>query len=665
MLHRVILSCGMVLLCLCGSVVGEPLRLRSADYSLSIAGATGTGLRLVDLKRNVPLLVSGGVGWELSNGQGKCLESAGRGAESARGKDSLVLTWKSPKARVQVELALHDRDGLAMRMIVANEDEKPITEIIFPTGVEIDQRRFEELIVDDHIGPAGSMERWCERGGTLGDGIPYPSGHADVLVARGKGKLPSVGFACPHTEPLLTPSRMWYGKTGDHVGSFRHRFFVWIPQGKTWTSPYLHAFSAKDVFDAFSKYRRMLGLDKARTLREKWGKNFDLAAKAPVLKYECAWYGGKAIRDFAAMTKDLPSPLIYEPVEYWPSKFDDHYPDYFPINANLGTDEDFRRMIDTAHARGSLVMPFFSPAHWSVGSPSTLKVGEQVAARDEKNQPIMYDGRPNYGLNYFVTGWNKHVPARAAENLREFRAIGCDAAFADIVGNMYKEWDLNPATPNPRAYFAGMIRLGEVMAKELPMTTEGGSDIHSRNFAGMFQFFLKVKYKFTGFLPWKASDGYDDGWANKNNGKDKVVRLFPMNTALASGLAMVYPHNLGPPILEQEMLNDSLAMGMGLYMTYEKVTSGHLAWLKYQHFLQQEVVRYYFGQPMIGFDYVAGYDDVSVTRWPGMELYVNHPAKPVTVRIGHETQTMAPFAMIWVLMGQAKVIPTFEEWKKP
>jgi hypothetical protein len=68
-----------------------------------------------------------------------------------------------------------------------------------------------------------------------------------LLVAKGKGKHRSLGFGCPHTEDLLTPSRMWYGKTGDHTGSFRHRFFVWIPQGKTWTSPFIYAFSAGDV----------------------------------------------------------------------------------------------------------------------------------------------------------------------------------------------------------------------------------------------------------------------------------------------------------------------------------------------------------------------------------------------------------------------------------
>jgi hypothetical protein len=142
-----------------------------------------------------------------------------------------------------------------------------------------------------------------------------------------------------------------------------------------------------------------------------------------------------------------------------------------------------------------------------------------------------------------LTGWNKHVPTRAAENLREFRAFGCDAAFADIVGNMNKEWDMNPATPNPRAFFAGMIRLGEVMAKELTMTTEGGSDIHSRSFAGAFQFYLKVKYKHIPFRAWDTSDGYDADWATKN--KAKVVRLYPLNTAIASGLTTIYTHNLG------------------------------------------------------------------------------------------------------------------------
>jgi len=662
-MKKQIFTLGLVGVVLCVPCAwGQRAAVRSKNFALSVDGKTGGGIRFSELKNPGETIVSGVAGWELFAKKGKIAESANRETKITR-KDGLIeLTWSDSKISTKVELVLDDAYGLGMRISVTNDSPDAVTEIVFPTGINIDQQKYDELITADHIGTSLSMERWFERGGSLGDGIPYPSGYVDLLVAKGKGKHRSLGFGCPHTEDLLTPSRMWYGKTGDHTGSFRHRFFVWIPQGKTWTSPFIYAFSAGDVFDAFSKYRQMLGLDKARTLREKWGKNFDVASKSVVLKYECAWYGGNAIRDFEKMTKDLPSPLIYEPVEFWPVGFDDHYPDYFPINDKLGTNEDFRRMIETIHARGGLVMPFFSPAHWSIGSPSTLKVGEQVAARDENNQPHMYDGRPNYGLNYYVTGWNKHVPTRAAENLREFRAFGCDAAFADIVGNMNKEWDMNPATPNPRAYFAGMIRLGEVMAKELTMTTEGGSDIHSRSFAGAFQFYLKVKYKHIPFRAWDTSDGYDADWATKN--KAKVVRLYPLNTAIASGLTTIYTHNLGAPIMNQEMLNDCLAMGMGLYFRYEDVDKGHLDYLKYLHYLQQEVVQYYFGQPMTGFEYVVGFDDVSVTRWPGLDLYVNHTDTKQTVKIGKESVALKPFGLVSVLNGQVREVATFEEWKK-
>jgi hypothetical protein len=47
-------------------------------------------------------------------------------------------------------------------------------------------------------------------------------------------------------------------------------------------------------------------------------------------------------------------------------------------------------------------------------------------------------------------------------------------------------------------------------------------------------------------------------------------------------------------------------MGMGLYFRYEDVDKGHLDYLKYLHYLQQEVVQYYFGQPMTGFEYCVG-----------------------------------------------------------
>lgn len=663
--RAILIPCLLAATLACGVVrpaFGEELRLRTDKYLLKIDGRTGDHLTLTDRVAKKPLVISGGIGWTLSGLKGVLLDSSKVKSGPARAAGTgLAWTWEDAAARVAVALDLTDRDGLGLRIAVTNRRVEPVTEITFPAGIAINQRHFEELIVSDHIGIALSMARWFERGGTLGDGIPYPPAHADLLVARGTGGRPSVSVGCPHTEPFLTPSQIGYGKTGEHTGSFWHRFLVWIPKDRTWTSPTIYVASTPDVFAAFDQYRRQLGLDRAATLREKLGDRFDRASRAVVLKYECAWHEGKAIRGFADLVKDLPAPLIFQPVEYWPSKFDDHYPDYFPINSKLGTDEDFRKMIADAHARGHLVMPFFSPGHWSLDSPSTKKAGEKVAAVGFDRKPYIYDGRPNYGVNYYVTAWNPIVVDKAQENLRQMNTFGCDAAFADIVGNNKKDWDFNSRTPNPRAFFAGMVRLGEAMAKVLPVTTEGGNDLHSANFWGMFQFFLKVKYKFTGHLPWKASDGYDPKWAGFV--KEKQARLYPMGPALVSGLTMLYPHNLGPPILEPEMLADSLAMGMGLYMRYQEVTEGREDWLKYLHYVQQEVVRHYFGRRMTGFEYVQGYDAVSVTRWGDLALYVNHTAKPATVSVGGQAYSLAPFGMLRVLGNQAAVIPVFEVWK--
>jgi hypothetical protein len=636
--------------------------LQCDNYHLSINADSPTALRLLDRQRANAEIAFGSIDWQLFTEKGPLVDSATAGpARLTRSEKQLTFAWTNAKADVTVDISLDNVAGLQMRIAVTNHTAEPIVSIKFPSQLTIDQRNYKELLAGDHIGVALDMQQWFEKGGNLGYGIPYPTGHADLLVATGRDKRPTTAFACIHTEDILMPSHAGYGKTGDHRGSFWHSFDVWIAKDKNLTSPNLVLFQAKNAFDAFAIYRKLLGLDTAPSVKQKLGSKFDTAAKSVVLKYECAWYGGGAIRDFAKMTQNLPSPLIYEPVEFWPVRFDDHYPDYFPINAALGTDDDFRRMIDTAHARGSLVMPFFSPAHWSLGSPSEKLVGDQVAVKDAAGKPDIYDGRPNYGVNYFVTGWNKLVPDKAAENLRQFRSFGCDSAFADIVGNVHRPLDFNPATPNPRAHFAGMIRLGEVMAKELPMTTEGSSDLHSRNFWGMFQFFLKHKYRHTGHNSWTAADGLMADWTAKNS--SRAVRLFPFNTALASGLSVIYPHNLGPPIFEQPMLNDSLAMGMGLYMSYEQVTRGRADWLDYLHELQLSVVQHYFGEPMTNFEYIAGFDDVSVTEWGNLKLYVNHIEKPATVTIDGKPATLTPYGMLRVLDGKRQAIPTFAEWK--
>jgi hypothetical protein len=144
-----------------------------------------------------------------------------------------------------------------------------------------------------------------------------------------------------------------------------------------------------------------------------------------------------------------------------------------------------------------------------------------------------------------------------------------------------------------------MILREEKMAEVCPVTTEGGSDLHSRNFCGMFQFYLKIKYKFNGNFSCTPKDGYDARWISMG----KTIRLFPFNTGLTGDFAQIYTHNLGPAIMEMEMMADNLAMGMGLYMRYEQLPdkiNGYtgLDWLKYLQYLQQEVVQYYFGQRM-------------------------------------------------------------------
>jgi hypothetical protein len=71
-----------------------------------------------------------------------------------------------------------------MRISVTNDSPDAVTEIVFPTGINIDQQKYDELITADHIGTSLSMERWFERGGSLGDGIPYPSGYVDCWWPR-------------------------------------------------------------------------------------------------------------------------------------------------------------------------------------------------------------------------------------------------------------------------------------------------------------------------------------------------------------------------------------------------------------------------------------------------------------------------------------------------
>ena len=661
-----------VIACSSAPALAECLRLSTSRYALSLEGSTASDLKLIDVKSQIPLVVSGDVLWELRSSKGPHLQASAVPIKSAKttGRGAIRIGWEHRDADVAVDLSLDDAAGLGMTISVTNHRVEPITEIEFPRGLAIDLDDYDEMIIPDRIGEALSMADWFGKGGTLGAGVRYPCAYADLLVAKGRAGKPSLAMACTHTEKLLIPSRMFFGNVLEYPHAYSHLFYTWIAPGSTWQSPPVRIFAAESVFGAFAEYRRLVGLGNARTLRQKLADKFETAKKAVVLKYECGNYYLDPLRKFEELVKGLPKPLIIEAVTFQPTGHDASYPDYFPVSPNLGKDEDFRKMVSDAHQMGHLVMPFFDPALWTIDSPSAVKAGPQIAVVGQDGKPVTYDARKgNGGLNYFVTAWHPLIIPKAIENLEQFKAFGCDAAFSDIVGAVYQEWDFNPSSPTPRSYFAGMIELGRRMSQVMPVATEGGDDLHSASFWAMFSFYLSHKYtdEDNAGQPWVEKMGYKPDWSGRASAK--LVRLYPMTYDLASGLTMIYPHNLAPPIMDMQMLADSLSMGMGLYMRYVETRGGRTAdfaglpWLRYLSYLQDRVVQHYFGQEMIGFDYIVGFDQVSVTRWENFDLYVNHTPNQVTLEVGGQRQTLQGYEMLAVSPGRSDVIPSFDRWR--
>ena len=169
--------------------------------------------------------------------------------------------------------------------------------------------------------------------------------------------------------------------------------------------------------------------------------------------------------------------------------FDKEYPDHLPPNAAFGTPAAFSNFLAVCRQLGLLVMPYTNPTWWCdhPRGPTFLAAGT-APLLVQLDGSLSYE---NYSGNdgYTVCHWHPAVQAANRVTRGQFTTnYPVDVLFEDQCGARTWQYDLNPASPTPYAYAAGIASRVAEDSQVLPLSTENGWDRlvnHESQFCGM------------------------------------------------------------------------------------------------------------------------------------------------------------------------------------
>jgi hypothetical protein len=387
-----------------------------------------------------------------------------------------------------------------------------------------------------------------------------------------------------------------------------HDFQTWIKRGARWESPVVRVRIGGDVRSTVLSYRTDSGIAAYPSLQDKLGSRLATLAQAPLIKTNLALLGPFGGLDLS----QLPSPVLLHPVGYQPGGHDVNVPDVLPPDSRLGTSADFRALIDRAHARGDVVMPYDNFSWWDPNSP-TMKRSQPkaVAVLDQRGTPSSVDYNDRTGV--IVSAASPGVRARVAQQLEAWRTdVPADCLFLDQIGARPWLRDFNASAPTPESYYDSWLTLLAPYAGRCLMV-EDGWDRLARDFVGFHGSALMMERELH----------YPDQIFGEGNWEP-----FPLATWLFHDKVLMYEHDLydGTMAIDREVLTWNLAFGMVSSYSWDAGTG---PWLTLVAELQRLLGPHYAGLPLDEYRELS--PGVTQSRFGDLTVVANRSAAPVTV----------------------------------
>ncbi|MBV9848047.1 MAG: hypothetical protein JO250_00015 [Armatimonadetes bacterium] len=438
-------------------------------------------------------------------------------------------------------------------------------------------------------------------------------------IETNTGSVSLYGVQDAHDAHLIFVPSLWR-TVGDAAGGHLQRLWqTFLPKTEGGQTPPVRLrVSDRDARAALRAYAKDNGLDRP------------LAAKMPRRTLEL-WKRSVMVKLVAgtadeelALLDHLPTPAILHLVAYLHGGFDRQYPDHLPPNPRYGTPEQFRQVIDRAHVRGDLVMPYTNTTWW----PDNPKEPTFLAAGDA---PLLVrlDGQHNhetYGpgsSGWSITPFHPAVTASVDRLMDQFtREYPVDILFGDQNGARGLMYDVNPASPTPYAYTQGMIDLAARAAAKVPVATEDG-----------FDRLLNAESMFCGLTQELVAFPYTHDTLLKDRLPDADWEFFPMAQYVAHDKAFFIHHDLGAGVADRDALLWTLALGYGMSLSVspnEAADARKMEWLSYLAQLQRTLGPHYMGAPLTAFRYLRGSGSQGVMEavYGDMRVVVNLTDRP-------------------------------------
>lgn len=618
------------------SAAAGRIAVRGAWTEVLLSAADGRIEEVRDLSTGAAVSVGGPL-FQVETVEGGAVsssEAVARGlarCEAVAEANRAVVRYAFSGFAVEVSVAASPWGGGVGLSAEVRSDSARVLGVTLPGRLALPAGEIEEVVVPRWLGTGLRPGFFREEKSVT---FHYPAaGVSDFIHARlGRGALALLGGGLVD-EPGVAGNRMryrgagirgenWAGLrpvtitvTGEGGASIARLIPARVPAGRSFSTGEVLVAAGLPLSAAADLYRGRIYPPDVRPLRDRLGTaRFDRFAGGALVKIDMAPYA-----DLDRVLEDLeiaPDGVLLHPVSYWPKGFDKNYPDFFPPDARFGGEAGMRRIVEAAHARGMLVVPYVNPTWWNPSTTADRYGVENFSIRNEDGSvPIDV-----YGEN---TGW---IVSPWFEGAREVRralhaaaggAYAFDGLFEDQIGARDWRHDASTHAPAPLAYSAGMV----AWASENPL---GGFLMTENGFDAVAPF----EHGLCGgiYFSWPRGDDPDRGLGRGN------WRNVPLASMIYRDLADLFHHDLAV-----EMRTDSnrklawnLAHGIHLFeMLYRDVPPDHARWILVDQVFQREVASRATGRRLVAWREEG--DVVRTAFAGGLGVVANLAAAPLAL----------------------------------
>lgn len=384
------------------------------------------------------------------------------------------------------------------------------------------------------------------------------------------------------------------------VNKYHHDYTLQLASSDTWTSPTTVLSIGSTLSQAMDAYWTRNGHDTIPTLEQKLGPTLcEKLSKAVLIKRDFL-QGPWTFTAFQSALASIPAGSLLHFVAFWPSGFDEHYPDYLPPNAALGTLSQLQTLVATARSSGHLVMPYTNPTWWDDQSPTLGSLGTGIVSRDRQGN-LIYENYGSHG-GYVVNPFAAAVVARQDQTRSEFtQTVPCDFLFEDQLGARSSPMFANhPECPSPVQYIQGLLDVAERSSTWIPNMSEGGYDRMSE---------FETGYCLSQTVNWHW-------WPASTYTPYPMVPLWVHRNLYFSA------HNLAGNVMANDLSKLTYYLSVGYSLTYDLATNNP-SWLELLDCFQKQLVWKTIGVGMTGYENLPTNGQTRTTYENGIVVTAN------------------------------------------